>query len=88
MKVLRRLVTILMATMIIGLVVLIGLVVMRITAQPLPMALPAHISLPKGASVAAFTVGDGWYGVVTKAGEILIYDQGSGALRQTLVIKP
>ena len=83
---LRVLVTVLTGTMIIGVVVIIGLVVMRITSEPAKMGLPDNITLPAGASVSAFTVGDGWYGVVTKAGEILIYDQRSGDLRKTIQI--
>lgn len=86
MKVLRRLVTILMATMIIGLVVLIGLVVMRITSEPAKIGLPDNITLPQGVKAAAFTVGNGWYAVVTKQDEILIYDQGSGELIKTIQI--
>jgi len=86
LKFLRMLVTVLTGTMIIGVVVIIGLVVMRITAEPAKMGLPDNITLPQGASVSAFTVGDGWYAVVTNAGEILIYDRSGGNLRKTIQI--
>jgi len=91
LKFLRRLVTTLTGTMIVGVVVIIGLLVMRINSKPAPTAsgpdLPASITLPNGTRATAYTVGNGWYAVVTTAGEILIYDTDSGILRQTITIK-
>ncbi len=84
LKLLRRLVTGLLATMIVGVVVVVGLLVMRITAEPAPMALPDNITLPEGVNAAVFTMGTGWFAVVTRGNEILIYDQVSGKLRQTI----
>ncbi len=86
LKLLRRLVTVLLATMIVAVVVVVGLLVIRITATPAPMALPDNIALPEGENAAAFTVGTGWFAVVTSGNEILIYDQGSGKLRQAIQI--
>ncbi len=90
LKFLRRLVTVLTGTMIVGVVVIIGLLVMRINGKPAPVAsgpaLPASIALPEGAHATAFTMGKGWYAVVTDGDEILIYDADSGELRQTIQI--
>ena len=90
LKFLRRLVTILTGTMIVGVVVIIGLLVMRFNGKPAPVAtgldLPASITLPEGAQATAFTMGKGWYAVVTDGDEILIYDAESGTLRQRIGI--
>jgi hypothetical protein len=84
LRFIKRLVTVLTATMIAGLLTIIVLLVIRLAAPPprLP-ALPANIALPAGAEVAALTFGDGFIVVVTKAGEVLIY-AANGTLRQTL----
>lgn len=87
LKFLRRLVTVLTGTMIVGVVVIIGLLVMRINAKPATVALPSSITLPDGATASSYTMGAGWYAVVTTGNEILIFDQDSGALRQTIQIK-
>jgi hypothetical protein len=86
LKFLRRLVTVLTGTMIVGVVVIIGLLVMRINAKPAAPALPESITLPDGSTASAFTMGNGWYAVVTTGNEILIYDRDSGELRQTVQI--
>jgi len=90
LKFLRRLVTILTGTMIVGVVVIIGLLVMRINSKPASVStgldLPASITLPEGAQATAFTMGKGWYAVVTDGDAILIYDADSGALWQTIRI--
>ncbi|MCK4713183.1 MAG: hypothetical protein KAT26_09920 [Marinosulfonomonas sp.] len=86
LKFLRTLVTVLTGTMIVGVVVIIGLIVMRITSEPARMALPDNITLPDGTNAAAFTVGAGWYAVVTRDNKILIYHADSGKLRQTISI--
>ncbi|MGO4915744.1 DUF6476 family protein [Pseudogemmobacter sp. W21_MBD1_M6] len=88
LKFLRRLVTILTGTMIAGLVIIIGLIVIRFsddrkTSAP---ALPDSIALPDGSVPHAFTQGGDWYAVVTASDQILIYDRKTGALRQTIQI--
>ncbi|MBL4541505.1 MAG: hypothetical protein JKP98_25055 [Rhodobacteraceae bacterium] len=82
---LRGLVIALTATMILGLLVLIGLFVTRF---PVPAApdLPAEIALPAGETAIAITFGPTWYAVVTESQAILIYDRASGALRQRVRI--
>jgi predicted PurR-regulated permease PerM len=84
-KFLRRLVTVLTATMIFGLLVVIGLLVIRFSSQE--PNLPDVITLPGGEKAAAFTQGADWYAVVTQDNQILIFDRPSGALRQTVDIE-
>jgi len=78
-------VTVLTTVMIVGVVVVIGLLVTRLTAD-VPV-LPEMIALPEGASAVAFTQAAEWFAVVTDRGEILIFDRLTGALRQTVVVE-
>ncbi|MEM7520148.1 MAG: DUF6476 family protein [Pseudomonadota bacterium] len=86
LRFLRRLVTVLTAVMICGVLVVIGLLVTRLTGDA--PALPSEIALPEGATARAFTQGTDWYAVVTQADEILIFDRLTGALRQRVQITP
>ena len=83
-KFLRVLVTVLTGTMILGLVVLIGLFVIRFSAGAPP--LPEAIELPEGVAATAVTVGDDWYAVVTRDDRILVFDRDTGRLRQSVQI--
>ncbi|MBY6091830.1 DUF6476 family protein [Maritimibacter alkaliphilus] len=88
LRFLRRLVTALTGTMIVGLIILIALIVIRFWSTPpagpaLPV-LPEAISLPEGATAQAVTFGAGWVAVVTDDQQILVYDATSGALRGSL----
>lgn len=85
LRFLRRLVTLLTVVMIGGLVVITSLIVIRFS-QTGP-ALPDQITLPDGTNAETFTKGRGWYGVVTTDNQILIFDQLTGALRQTIEIE-
>lgn len=71
--------------MIAGVVVIIGLIVMRFYDVPPP--LPETLTLPDGARVHSFTQGPDWYAVVTQDNRILIYDRVTGQLRQTVLIE-
>ncbi|MCB1363860.1 MAG: hypothetical protein KDK02_07040 [Rhodobacteraceae bacterium] len=84
LRFLRRLVTVLMAVMIAGFLLIVALFVIRLSASA--PVLPDTISLPDGTTAEAFTVTRDWYGVVTSDGRILIFDRQSGNLRQTIVI--
>lgn len=82
---LKGLVIALAATMIVGLIVLIGLVVTRLPGPRAALPpLPASIVLPDGAVAEAFTRGRDWLGVVT-ADTVLIYGL-DGTLRQSVVL--
>jgi hypothetical protein len=86
LRFLRRLVTVLTAVMIGGLVTVIALLVIRLQAPaPVLPTLPDTIVLPDGMTADAVTFGAGWVAVV--AGDrILVFDARSGALRQDLTI--
>ena len=86
LRFLRRLVTVLTATMILGLVTIVALLVIRFTTAPPPLRLPDTVTLPDGARPLAFTRGTGWYAVVTDADEILIFDAATDTLRQRVRI--
>ncbi len=77
--------TVLTVVMIAGVLVVIGLLVTRLSAGG--PDLPETITLPDGAEATAFTVGDGWYAVITGDDRILIFDRLTGNLRQTVVIE-
>ena len=70
--------------MIVGFLVLIAALVIRLNADPLP--LPDRITLPDGVNARAFTQGVDWFGVVTDADTILIFDRATSQLRQTVEI--
>jgi hypothetical protein len=84
LRFLRRLVTVLTAVMIVGILVVIASLVARLNGST--PALPDQITLPSGAEARAFTQGPDWYAIVTTSDQILIYDRLTGALRQTLQI--
>jgi len=87
LKFLARLVTVLTATMILGLLVIVGLLVTRFRDAPAMAPLPETITLPEGARATAFTQAPGWYAVVTEDGRIVIFDRPSGDLRQVVEIR-
>ncbi len=87
LRFLRRLVTLLTAVMIAGLVTVIALLVIRLQAPaPVLPALPETIVLPEGVTADAVTFGEGWIAVV--AGDrILIFDAETGALRKEVAVE-
>jgi hypothetical protein len=89
LRFLRRLVTTLTVIMVGGLLAVVALLVIRLSAAQsavLPQ-LPDQITLPAGESARAVTLGEGWIAVVTSSEKILILDANSGDLRQTIAIK-
>ncbi|MEO1778079.1 MAG: DUF6476 family protein [Pseudomonadota bacterium] len=86
LRFLRRLVTVLTAIMICGVVTVVGLLVIRLNADPAALPLPDRVTLPDGTTATSFTVGSDWYAVITEDDRILIYDQVTGTLRQTITI--
>jgi hypothetical protein len=78
------------ATMILGLLAIVTLLVTRwpgASHAPAP-TLPEELALPGGASPRAVTFGEGWIAVVTDRDEIVILDAGTGAVRQTIRLAP
>ncbi|WP_195820696.1 DUF6476 family protein [Roseobacter sp. MH60115] len=85
LRFLRRLVTVLTATMIGGVLLIIFLIVMRFN-DPAPN-LPTEITLPGDARAISFTQGPDWYAVVTDNDEILIFDRVTGQLEKTISVQ-
>ena len=80
---LRRLVTLLSATMIGGMIILIILFVIRFQQDKL--SVPPEIKLPSSVTPIAFTQTRDWYAVVTQENEILLFTP-KGKLFQTVEI--
>lgn len=88
LRFLKILVSVLTATMIVGLITIVGLLVIRLKSLSPAPTLPANITLPAGERARAVTFGSGWIAVVTDKDQILILDPASGALRQRVTIAP
>ncbi len=73
LRFLKRLVTALTVTMILGVITLVGLLVTRLPQGAAPPALPESLVLPGGTTAAAVTMGTGWIAVVTTDNHILIF---------------
>ena len=78
--------TTLTVVMIGGLVVVISLLVIRLSADG--PSLPADLTLPAGVTAQAVTFGQGWVAVVTTDNRILILDPETSALRREIAITP
>ncbi|MDJ1016919.1 MAG: DUF6476 family protein [Paracoccaceae bacterium] len=89
LRFLRRLVTVLTATMILGVLTIVVLLVIRLNGLgavlPLP-DLPSAVVLPGGVEARSLTFGPGWVGIVTSDSRFLIYDSESGALADSVEI--
>jgi len=90
---LRRLVTALTATLILGVITIVALLVIRLSAlQPAAVDLPVQIALPAGEKAGAVTIGGTWIAVVTVDGEgrerIRVLDKATGAERAMTEILP
>ena len=86
LRFLKRLVTVLTVTMILGVIALVGLLVTRLPQGNAAPTLPEGLALPAGAKAAAVTMGTGWIAVVTTENRILIFGL-DGSLRQDLRIE-
>ncbi len=85
LRFLRRLVTALTATMILGVLAIVILLVIRLQAPSGPFV-PDAIVLPDGVTATAYTQGTGWIAIVTSEDEILIYDPDGHALLRRIPI--
>ncbi len=74
---LRRLVTVLTGTMIVGFLVIIVLFVIRFSGRG--VEIPDGLTLPEGTKVEAFTKAQDWVAVTTTDGRLLIYAADTGA---------
>lgn len=71
---LRRLVTVLAASMALGMVAIAAILWLRLSEPPLP-ALPADLQLPAGITPAAVTFARDWTVIVSDAGDILLFSR-------------
>ncbi len=89
---LRRLVTALTVTLILGVITIVGLLVIRLARVTPPPELPVAISLPAGETATAMTRGEGWVAVVTidqrGAERIRVIDAETGTARGVTDIAP
>ncbi|WP_170374856.1 MULTISPECIES: DUF6476 family protein [Ruegeria] len=85
LRLLRRMVMLLTAVMIGGVLVTFALIVIRLTDRT--PTLPDQIELPDGAKAQAVTIGSNWYAVVTDDNRILIFDKTTGRQRQEITIE-
>ncbi|MAC77605.1 MAG: hypothetical protein CML66_06030 [Rhodobacteraceae bacterium] len=83
LRFLRRLVTVLTAVMIGGVLVIIALLVIRSPHAP-ALPLPDDIALPEGTTLQAVTYGPDFYLVVTNQNTVLVYDRATGDLRKMM----
>lgn len=92
LRLLRRMVLALTATLIAGVIAIVLLLVIRLQAEPAPIALPPEVRLPQGESARAVTLGSNWLAVVTADAEgherIRVFDRTSGAERAAVDIEP
>ena len=89
---LRRLVTLLTATLIVGVITIVGLLVIRLSDVRRTADLPPAISLPAGERAGAVTLGSDWLAVVTVDAtgreRIRVLDRATGAERGVSEIAP
>jgi hypothetical protein len=87
-RLLQWLVIVMTVTMIAGVITIVAVVVTRLQ-HPAPYpALPETLALPPGTEAEAVTFGRGFVIVVTRDGQLLVLDRATGALRQTVALKP
>lgn len=75
--------------MIFGLLVIVGLLVIRFSTdqRDTPLPLPDEIALPDGAEARAITIADDYYAVLTTDDTLLVYDRANGTLLSTIPIR-
>lgn len=84
-RILQWLVIGLTASLIIGVITMVTVLVIRLP-RPATPPVPEELALPAGAVALSFSQGRDWVAVTTTDDRILIYDRNSGALRQTLIV--
>jgi len=85
LRLLKWLVIVLTATMIVGVLTVVGLLVTRMPRIAPPLTMPAELTLPDGASAVAVTMGRDFIAVVTEDDRIMIFGP-DGALRQEITL--
>ena len=85
LRLLKWLVIVLTATMIVGVITVVGLLVTRMPNLA-PMAMPERLELPEGVRPAAVTMGQGFIAVVTEDDRILIFGRDGSFLQEVAVV--
>ncbi|MEO0938527.1 MAG: DUF6476 family protein [Pseudomonadota bacterium] len=83
---LRRLVTVLTATMILGVLLIVTLLVIRLNTAPAPLSLPEGLSLPDGSAPEAITLTQTRILLIDDAGTVHIHDRSTGTHLQSLML--
>ena len=83
LRYLRCLVSALAIVMALGIAAIVALLWFRLAPGAVPV-LPPALTLPEGAVAEAVTVARDWTVVVTRSGEVLVYDR-AGTLRQRVM---
>ena len=83
LRFLQRLVTMLTASMIVGILIIVTLLVIKIRSEDLNF--PSNLLLPDGTKPVAFTQTKDWYSVVTEDNDILIY-KNDGTLIESIKV--
>jgi len=84
-RVLQWLVIGLTASMMLGVIAVVTVIVTRFP-RPATPPVPETLALPQGAEPLSIAQGADWVGIVTTDNRILIYDRASGTLRQTVTL--
>jgi hypothetical protein len=92
LKFLKTLVTVLAATMIVGLIAVIALLVIRLGPQnaaspTAALALPESVTLPEGAVAQSISLSDGRIVVLTRDDQVFVYDAAGALLGATTLIQ-
>lgn len=88
MRFVKRLVVGLTATMIVGIAVIVGLLALRLSAPPAPLALPDQLALPEGVRAEAVTLTRAQVLVVTDTNALLVFDRATGSLQHSIALPP
>lgn len=92
LRALRRLVTALTVTLILGVIAIVALLVIRLAPLARAPDLPPSIRLPPGETARAVTLGTDWLAVVTVDADgrerIRVIDRATGAQRALTEIEP
>ena len=87
LRFLKRLVTVLTATLIGGCLTILVLLVIRLPG-PAEVPFPATLEMPANAEPAAVTRGEDFFAVVTRDGRILIFDEAGRLTQEVEVTRP
>lgn len=83
----KRLVIVLTGVMIVGITLIVGLLVLRLSAPPAPLSVPDSLALPDGVTPSAVTLARDWVLVLDDGGtEVLLFDRATGALRHRVAL--